>query len=156
MSADARRGKGSKFYIGSDDHTTVVAGDALFEIVSSIPFPKDEAEDIDVTNHDSPRNIKEYIPGDSDLGEIELELNFTEAQHADLVALKALGRLKMRICVIEADGTFTGTLPATTPRIDFIGYIKALSGEAPLDKQTMTKVTIKVCSDYAWTFAGTD
>jgi hypothetical protein len=151
MSANARRGKGSKFYIGSDDTTEVVAGDAIFQIKSAIPFPTDESEDIDVTNHDSPRNQKEYIQGDSDLGEIELEIVFSEGQHAELVAKKALGKLKMRHCLIEADGTFNGTLPDTYPRYDFIGYIKSIGGETPVDNETITTVTIKVCSDMEYT-----
>lgn len=151
MASDARRGKGSQLYIGSDDTTALVSGDNIAQIKSAIPFPTEESEDIDITNHDSPRNQKEYIQGDSDLGEIELELVYTEAQHAELVTKKALGNLLMRICLPQADGTFTGTLPNTTPRYDFIGYIKTLGGEAPVDNEIISTVTIKVCSDMEYT-----
>jgi hypothetical protein len=156
MALDARRGKGSKFYIGVDDTTEVTAADALFQIKSAIPFPTETAEDIDVTNHDSPRNHKEYIQGDSDLGEIELEFVFTEGQHYELVEKKALGELKMRICIIEPDGTFTGTLPNTTPRIDFTGYIKTIGGEASLGTEVVSRVTIKVCSEPTYTAEDTE
>jgi hypothetical protein len=151
MASDARRGKGSKFYIGNDDSTSLVSGDNIAQVRGIIPLPSEEVEDIDVTNHDSPRNQKEYIPGDGDLGDLEIEAVYTEDQYSDLQTKKGLGKLKMRICIPQEDGTFTGSLPNTTPRADFIGYIKSLSADLDQDGAVMTKFTIKVCSDYAYT-----
>lgn len=151
MASDARRGKGSKFYIGSDATSALVAGDNVAQVRGIIPLPMEEVEDIDVTNHDSPRNQKEYIPGDGDLGSLDIEAVYTETEYADLVTKKALGKLKMRICIPQADGTFTGTLPNTTPRADFIGYIKSLSADLDQDGAVISKFTVKVCSDYVYT-----
>jgi hypothetical protein len=153
MPTEAGRGKGSKFYIGADNTTALTTADAVAQIKGAIPFPAPETEDINVTNHDSPRNSKEYIPGDDEYEAIDLELVFKETEFERLQDIKdGNAAVKMRVCLIKADGTFNGTLPNTTPRADFSGYIKKITGEAPVDNEIMARLTIKPSTAVTWTF----
>jgi hypothetical protein len=152
LSTDARRGKGSKFYIGADDTTSLTTNDAVAQIKGSIMLPSRETEKIDVTNHDSPRNSKEFIPGDDDVGTFDITLVFKETEYQRLEGRRNK-LLKMRICLINTDGTFTGTLPNTTPRCDFLGYISKIEAEAPTDKEVTAKVTIQAATAPAMTYS---
>lgn len=104
---------------------------------TSISGPNLEAEQIDVTSHDSPNRFEEFVAGIKRGGEVELELNFdpSESTHEQILD--------------DFDGAvqhnFQLVFP-TSPAITwtFAAIVTAFSPEAPFDDKLAATATFKL------------
>ncbi|MDB5297300.1 MAG: hypothetical protein JWO31_3283 [Phycisphaerales bacterium] len=102
-----------------------------FAKLRSITPPKPEAEDIDITNSDSPDSAREFEPGLFDPGETEFTILYNKAV---AVALYALFRVPKGFRIEFPDGS--GWL--------FNGYVKSIGDEGDLGDVYETTITIKI------------
>ena len=104
----------------------------------NIDPPEMSREDIDATNHDSPDEFREFIPGLKNGGEVPLEGHLIPGNETQKSLLAALDVNEPEQWVIEFP-----TNPKMT--VTFMGYVKAFkAGAAPVDGLLTFTSTIKV------------
>ncbi|HKQ02635.1 MAG TPA: phage tail tube protein [Actinomycetes bacterium] len=127
------------------EFTTGVYTDVA-EVVTIGP-PQPVADDVKVTNQDSPNRTHEYISGMIEAGEASMTLNWlpndpTQDETTGLLALSISGATK----------NWRITTPHTPPLIwTFPGYVKAFKPAIPTEGAMTSEVTLKVTG--ASTFA---
>ena len=94
-----------------------------------------QADDVDVTSHDSTDKYKEFAQGLRDGGEISLEGNFM--YDSSQVALKTLFDAGTAVAM-------TISFPSSAGEWSFNGYVKEFSNDAPFDDKLVFAATIKV------------
>ena len=143
--SDATIGYGSKLRRGNGDGPPETFT-PIAEVVSVEP-PDQEADDVEVTNLDSPDGFKEYIAGMTEPGECSLEINFLpgNASHnatTGLLADKASGEVKNWELEFSDPG-------ATKCR--FSGYVKKFAASTVSPKDPLrANVTLKLSGTIAW------
>jgi len=124
---------------GSGTYTTVAQ-------VRTIDGPSFDSEEIDVTNHDSPGNFREFIGGLLDAGEItgELILDPNDGTHdastgiyADMAA-RTVREWRIRI--------------PSTPTVDltFDAFVKSFPLSFPSDAAITGNFTLRVSGNVTW------
>lgn len=99
---------------------------------TEIPFPPVTRESIDVTSHDSPGGVREYIPGLKDTGELSITMQFIpgDATHDHI-------RLMQDVAMnVQADFLFEITyaqMSGTPPRCSFRAFVTGFEGDGPFD-----------------------
>jgi hypothetical protein len=112
--------------------------------VLTISGPNISAEEIEVTNFDSPNGFKEYISGLKDGGTVDFELNWTLTPGGGQEELRNdLGTGTKRPVVL----TFA-TSPET--RADFTGLVTAMSWSADPASQVTASVTVRIDGEISW------
>lgn len=120
---------GTLLKIGDEAGTSF---DAVAE-VTNIDFMDVSADDLDVTSHDSEDAWREFLAGLKDGGELSMDLNFDPSIHANLLSLVGVTR-NMQV-----------TFPTgVDEKVEFEGYIKSLSGSAPVDDKLSASASVKV------------
>jgi len=110
------------------------AGTSLAEI-NSITGPSMSREQIDVTSLDSTGGYREFIAGFKDGGTVTLNMNFTAATYALMLA------------DFDSDTaqSFEIVLPdAALTSLDFMGLVTELPLSIPTDDKVTVDVTIKI------------
>ena len=135
-----RLGYGTTLELGdgaSPEQFTAIAALRGFDL------PTGEADDVDVTTHDSPNRAKEYISGLFEAGEFGVEVLWdpqVETTHQDLFDLKASGDTA-NWKVTDPDGV----------EYDFEAYVKKLEVGHPVENAIIAKVGIKISGDVSMT-----
>lgn len=100
------------------------AADTQIAHLTSVGEIKGEAEEIDVTDHDSPDGNKEYIAGAVDYGDFEFEGNLCDPTLAEKMYAILNGKAKREWYVLYTDGS----------RMDIKGALKSFGlGERTTD-----------------------
>lgn len=99
--------------------------------ITDIDPPEVEADDIEVSNMESPDQFKEFDPGWADAGEIELEAQYEKANAA---AVYGIFRTRKGFRMTFQDGSTW----------KFNGYLKKLGGEIDREGIVTQKLTFKV------------
>lgn len=120
--------------------TKLKRGEAYVAKLLNITPPEMNRDDIDVTNHDSPDEYREYIPGLKDGGEVPIQGHLIPGNTTQASLLAALDINEPEEWSIEFPSD-----PACT--VTFMGYVKAFKvGDAPIDGTMTFTATIKVTS----------
>jgi predicted secreted protein len=94
-----------------------------------------EADDVDVSSHDSTNKYREYVQGLKDAGEVELEGNFmNDSSQSGLKDLFDSGDVV----------AMTISFPSSAGLWSFTGYVKGFTNDAPFDDKISFTATIKV------------
>jgi hypothetical protein len=96
-------------------------------------IPSDTADEAEATHYLSPNTRKEFLAGWLDAGEVELDLNYTAAQYAALIA------------ILRVTKWWKLTLPDGS-LIYYQGWIKKHGGVVPNKERVQIKTTIRVTS----------
>jgi hypothetical protein len=106
----------------------------IAEVTNSTP-PDDQTDDVEVTHMKSPNRTKEYIPGLTDLGTCQVDMNWIPSSATDLfiIAWKASG-LRRSVKFVYPNGA-TDT---------FAAYPKGYSKTTPIGDKMASSVTLKV------------
>lgn len=153
MSRKVTKGQGTILMVGDLDIDGELPGVHYERIgrVTDIGSFTPEADEIEVTNNDSPKDDqgawKEYVSGLADGGEVEITLQFHKS---DAASVWALFRKDKAFQVIFPDG---GVSPSTGSRWEFAGFIKKFGNEVEREKIVTTKLTIKVSGKPIFTAA---
>ncbi|MEM6798003.1 MAG: phage tail tube protein [Planctomycetota bacterium] len=99
-----------------------------------------EADDIDVSNMDSPEQMRQFDPGWADAGEVEVTLQFAKAQNA---AVYGLFRVPKGFQIMFADGS----------KWEFDGYVKGFGNEIEREGIVTATATAKISGKPAFTAA---
>jgi predicted secreted protein len=120
-------GNGSTFKLG--------ASDTVSELIS-IGLPEMSADDIDITTHNDPDRIREFIKGLTDPGEVAIEGNMSYDEYAILYAAMTTTSLY----------SLTITLPTSPSVTTFAGncYVKSLGGTSPHDEKIDMSASVKI------------
>lgn len=138
----ARIGKGCRlaceFTPGTGVYTDIAE-------VNTVPFPNLVADDVEVTNQDSPGNSKEYISGLTEPGEMTASCNWipndpTQDHVTGILALKASGATR-NWRIRTPDSILTCIVP---------GYVKSFEPAIPIGEQMTMDFTVKVAGDPAF------
>jgi len=138
MATQAFLGQGTQY----QRETAPASG--LFETIAevrSISGPTFEADEVDVTNMDSPSGFREFIQGLKDGGNITFGLNFLPhtAGHQQLLDdLKTGIKRNYRVRWPQ--------LP-TVHRMNHEGFVKSVPLEIPVDDAVTAQVTIRVSGE---------
>lgn len=120
--------------------TKLKRGEAYVAKLLNITPPEMSRDDIDVTNHDSADEYREFIPGLKNGGEVPLEGHLIPGNATQASLLAA-----MDINVPEEWTIEFPSDPALT--VTFQGYVKSFKvGDAPIDGTMTFTATIKVTS----------
>lgn len=105
--------------------------------VASISGPSLEADQVDVTSHDSPNMFEEFVGGIKRGGEVELELNFdpSESTHDQVLDDFDSGLGHNYQLVFPTDPAITWT---------FAAIVTKFSPDAPFDDKLSATVTLKL------------
>ena len=135
--SDAIFGKGTLLQVDSGGGYTTVAE------VRSISGPGGEAEEVDVTNHDSPGRTREFVQGLIDQGEISATVNFQpdNATHADLLTKQSTG--------VTEPWRINWAQMTTPHALTFNGFVKTVSFESPVDDVLQGNISIRVADQPA-------
>ena len=109
--------------------------------INNIEGPELEAEEIEVTNHDSPDGYKEFIPGLKDGGSISIEGNFvaTDDTHQQLIADFESGEVNnYRILLPDS------TVEASKSRWTFAAMVKSLSTKYPTSGSVTFSAALRI------------
>lgn len=104
---EARIGWGGKVFLSTDN---TEANLVELDEVTSVGFPQEQTDEVEVTHLKSPNRHKEYIQGLIDSGEVPLTFNYVPGSTTDLAMTNAkeLGTTrKVRIEVPDTSGTGT-------------------------------------------------
>jgi predicted secreted protein len=129
-------GKGTKFQVedapAAGTYTTIAE-------VKTISGPSFEAEEIDVTNHDSTGDFREFIRGLIDPGEITFEINYQpdDALHQQLFDDLAAGTKRNYKMLFDQ-------MTPTKYQMDFEAFIRSMPITAPVDNVLSANVTVRV------------
>lgn len=99
-----------------------------------------DADDVEVSNMDSPGQWKEFDPGWADAGEVEVTLQFQKAQNTTLFGLF---RVPKGFRVVFADGS----------KWELDGYIKGLGNEVEREGIVSATATLKISGEPTFTAA---
>jgi predicted secreted protein len=115
---------------------TFKLGTTTVSELTSIKPPSYEADDIEVTTHNSSDRFKEYIKGLIDAGEVEIEGNFSYTDYATVYSAMITSSLY----------SVTITLPTTPSRTQFLcnGFVTGLECEDPVDDKIEFSATLKI------------
>lgn len=94
------------------------------------------ADDIEVTDHESPDGYKEYIQGLKDGGELEVSGNFYPTNTGQSALISDINGGTIRTAVI--------TLPGSVGTWIFDAYVKGFTTSTPIDGQVQFTATLKV------------
>jgi len=130
---------GTKLYLVK---TGSEAADTQIAHLTSVGEIKGEAEEIDVTDHDSPDGNKEYIAGAVDYGDFEFEGNLCDVDLAD----KMFG-------ILNSKATRSWYIKYTDgSRVDITGPLKAFGlNERTTDGLNQYSGTIRVAQTPTYT-----
>jgi predicted secreted protein len=112
-------------------------GNVIAEGINISP-PNEALETIDVTNHDSPSGIKEYIASLIDSGDVSIDGNFIAGDTNGQIGLRTdmLARTKQ---------TFVLTFPtAITATFSFYAYVTAFSTKAAVKDKVSFTAKLKI------------
>ena len=120
-------GSGSTFKLG--------AASTVSELIS-IGLPELSADDIDITTHNDPDRVREFIKGLIDPGEVAIEGNMNYDDYAILYAAMTTTSLY----------SLTIVLPTSPSVTTFAGncYVKSLGGTAPHDEKIDMSASVKI------------
>jgi predicted secreted protein len=133
----AKIGKGARLACQFDGVTyTDVA-----EVVT-VPFPNLVADDVEVTNQDSPGLSKEYISGLTEPGEMTASCNWipddaTQDHIAGILHLKQTGEV-VSWKITTPDAVLTCTVD---------GYVKSFTPTIPIGEEMTMEFVVKVAGD---------
>jgi len=130
---DAAIGFGSKFERSSDGTSAGIF--ATVAQMRDIPFPEVSRDIIDGTHMESPDGYREFVPGLADGGELSLEMLFKSGGTGYTTLLADFHS--------AAPGYYKITLVGGDT-FEFSGFVKGLSGTAPLADAMTATVTIKI------------
>ncbi|MEM8738262.1 MAG: phage tail tube protein [Planctomycetota bacterium] len=135
---DTTPGHSATFEFG--DEATVAASNSFTKLagVTEIGGIAIEADDVDVSNMDSPEQFREFDPGWADAGEVEITLQFAKTQNTTLYGLF---RVPKGFRVAFADGSTW----------EFDGYIKGIGNEIEREGIVSATVTAKISGKPAFT-----
>lgn len=105
--------------------------------VKNITGPACSINEVDITNHDSPANYKQTVPGFLDGGEFTIEAVYTgdsDIGHAQLKTEYAT----------RTTGSYRFIIPQLTDMFSFTAYVKGYEIGAPVDGALTFKATFKV------------
>lgn len=105
----------------------------------SISGPTFEAEEVDVTNHDSPGDFREFIRGLVDPGELTFEINYQpdNAEHQQLFDdLKNGTKRNYKILWSQ--------MTPTQYQMDFEAFVRSMPITNPVDNVLSAEVTLRV------------
>lgn len=155
-----KKGKGTYVYIRPEASSTAADYKLLGEL-TNFELPGGEADEIDITTHNSPNNTRQFEPGLFNAGEATLELllnlnatstpgtgvsQYNEAQ-IDLLAAVGTETLFDVLAMLPPRGTVPAAVAAPAPEVanfTFIARVKTFDISAPMDdKLTATCVLIK-------------
>lgn len=124
--SDATFGNGSTLNIGG---TTVSE-------LTNIGLPGMSADDIDITTHNDPDRVRQFIKGLIDPGEIAIEGNMLYTDYGTLYAQMVTTSLS----------SITITLPTSpsTTQFEANGYMKGLEGGSPHDEKIDMSGSLKI------------
>lgn len=118
--------------------TKLKRGEEYVAKLLNISPPEMSREDIDVTNHDSPDEFREFIPGLKDGGEVPVEGHLIPTDSTQTSLLAAIDINEPEPWTIEFP-----TIPKLYVR--FTGYVKSFKvGDAPIDGSLTFTATIRV------------
>lgn len=126
----AGQGGFKTFIVGSSNMTST---NGIAE-VSSISLPELGMTDIDVSSFDSVQNYMEFVGGSIDPGVIDLELNYSPA--VDALILAALG---------DVNETWTITFPDASTWAT-VGYVNKMGGGSSAPNDKISRVMSIKCS----------
>jgi predicted secreted protein len=135
-----RLGYGTELLLG--DGASPEAFDSIAAL-KDFDLPTGEADQVDVTTHDSPDRTKEYISGLFETGEVGFEVLWdpaVETTHQDLFDLKATGDTR-NWKVTDPDGI----------DYEFAAFVTALEIGHPVADAITAKITIKISGDVEMT-----
>jgi predicted secreted protein len=137
--ADKISAKGTIWKVKKDGVFTAVP------YVGSFNFnPPGTTDDVDVTTHDSPGNLREYINGLSDTSELSIPLVYAanNAVHKFLIAMSGSTPVDNQII-----------LPTVNTTYAFAANLKGFDIEAPTDNAQRATVSMKITGTVATTYA---
>ena len=103
-----------------------------------------ESEEIDATDHDSPDNYKEFIPGTKDAGEVSLAGNIKDESNVEKM---------LALAESQSMETWTVTYPSGATWV-FTGFIKSFKdGEKTTDGLATFSATIRISGKPVYTKA---
>lgn len=138
MTTQARLGYGTLLQRWTDGDWLTIAEQL------KIDGPNLSSDDVEVTNHDSPGGIKEYIPALMDTGEVNFEGNFipgNTSQQQLITDQKNRIVSDWRIVLPTADSI------DNREKWSFQGYIKGLSFSSPVPSQMTISGTMKLAGE---------
>ena len=119
-------GNGSTFQLGSNTVSEL----------TSIGLPGMSADDIDITTHNDPDRVRQFIKGLIDPGEIAIEGNMDYTEYGYLYA-------SMTTTSLESITITLPTSPSVT-KFEANGYLKSLEGSSPHDEKIDMSGSVKI------------
>jgi predicted secreted protein len=100
-----------------------------------------KADDVDISDHDSPSQYREFVAGMLESGGVNVDLNYSadETTHQDLEAAVGVQR------------SFKVSFRHATGRVaTFSGYVNGVSPELPFDNKMTCTVSVKISGKPTW------
>ena len=118
--------------------TQLAIGGTTISELTSIGLPEFEADDIDVTTHNSSDYVREFVKGLTDAGEVPFEGVFNYTDYSELYALQFTQSLQS--CTIAIP-----TTPSET-QVLINGYVKSVNGTVPHDEKAEIGGSLKIAN----------
>ena len=137
MTASAILGKGETLQMSDD---TMTAFSTVAEL-RTLPFPQLQGDRIDVTTHDSPGFVRQFVSGLDDIPAQTFEINWLpgNATHDETTGLLSLQRSK-------AQRVFKVTLPTAVspPKVfTFTGQVLQFNPTVPIDNVMQVQIQLQ-------------
>lgn len=131
----AEIGYGMQLWVAAD--TTATTATVKLAEITNITPPALEASEVEVTHTDSPNAIRQFIPGLSDPGSLEVEMNWTPESATDqLIRDMMFGRetryMEIRFTQLDPAVTFAGR-----------GFFMTYTPGAPLDDRMTAAAAVR-------------
>jgi len=113
--------------------------------VKDISGPNISRGDIDVSDHDSASNFREYLPGLADGGDVSFTIGLdpTNTAHVGTAGTGLLGDLEDDGCTLGA-WQLTLNVCSGTAIWTFDGYVNSFSPSSPVEGEQLAEVAVKV------------
>jgi predicted secreted protein len=108
--------------------------------VNDCSIPEAETDEVETTHYASSGRIREFIAGLTDLGEIEVKMNYIPGSPTDVLCRAA--------ATAKDNRAFQITIPdqagAASQLIDFTGFVKKYSRSNPMDGLREATLMVRV------------
>jgi hypothetical protein len=129
--------KGTQLKVGNGASPEVFT---LIPHIRSVEGPPLERDELESTTHDTPENLRDWVPGLLDIGLISFEFQWVPGQalHAQLISDAMTGTERNYQLVYPDAGNWT---------ISFRGFVKSISPAAPFDQLLTRSAQIRIKGD---------
>jgi len=129
--------------------TTGTTTSATLANVTNVSGMDSDAEEIDVTAHDSSGAYREFVPSFIDAGEVSFDINFDPRNATHRATSGGILWLRDQRIIAPFKIKFPGT---PTDSVSFMGFVKSVPFDGPFDDKLSATVTVRVSGSATWAY----